>query len=394
MSRSIRLFSSARVLAVAPAVLVFAQLTSSPSEASDSRESGISPVAYVYVSHWVSSTSLVVHGYAAAPNGSLTAIPGSPFPYSVDPIAVNGAWLFGVEAGTSSASGQLISSFAIARNGALELKQQTYVNDSGGGIINLFLDRTGSSLYPDYYTTNNDYLSYRIDQANGGLTYLGVLHGGPANSSAMSFVGNNQYAYSSSCYHFTPDIFGVKRMPNGDLTWLNLNPPYPAPPPGTAYCPYLAAADPTDHLAIAVQPFACYGCAPAGAYQLATYTVDSTGNLSTTSTYKNMPSVLVGSLTEYAMSPAGKFLAVGGTSGLQVFQFNGANPITKYTGLLIANEVDQMFWDNANHVYAISRQAGKLYVLTVTSTGVSQAPGSPHNIANPSSIIVLAKTSK
>jgi hypothetical protein len=50
-----------------------------------------------------------------------------------------------------------------------------------------------------------------------------------------------------------------------------------------------------------------------------------------------------------------------------------------------------MFWDNANHLYAISDTAGKLYVFTVTSTGVTQAPGSPHSIATSQSIIVLPK---
>ena len=105
-----------------------------------------------------------------------------------------------------------------------------------------------------------------------------------------------------------------------------------------------------------------------------------------------MPSVAVGNVNDYWMSPTGKFLAVGGSGGLQVFHLNGANPITKYTGLLTANPIDQMFWDNANHLYALSRTAGKLYVFTVTSTSVTQAPGSPHSIFKPQSIIVLPKT--
>src|SRR5437762_14165240 len=129
-----------------------------------------------------------------------------------------------------------------------------------------------------------------------------------------------------------------------------------------------------------------------GPYQLATYSANNSRNLTTNSTYANMPKVLVGSITDYWMSPNGRFLAVGGTSGLQIFHFNGANPITKYTGLLVSKEVDQVFWDNAHHLYAISRAAGKLYVFTVTSTGVTQAPGSPHAIALPEYLIVLPKT--
>jgi hypothetical protein len=165
----------------------------------------------------------------------------------------------------------------------------------------------------------------------------------------------------------------------------------PSAPSGDFYCPYLAAADPTNHVAIPVQPYTGnWGIA--GPYQLATYTANAAGDLSTTSTYSNMPKVAVGSVNDVGMAPSGKLLAVAGTSGLQVFHFNGANPITHYTGLLTTSSVDQMFWDNANHLYAISRAAGKLYVFTVTATGFSQAPGSPHTIAHPEFIIVLPKT--
>jgi hypothetical protein len=92
------------------------------------------------------------------------------------------------------------------------------------------------------------------------------------------------------------------------------------------------------------------------------------------------------------MSPSGKLLAVGGTAGLQVFHFNGASPITHDTGLLTTKPIDQFFWDNANHLYAISRSAGKLYVFTVTPSSATQAPGSPYTIAHPQNIIVQPKT--
>jgi hypothetical protein len=84
---------------------------------------------------------------------------------------------------------------------------------------------------------------------------------------------------------------------------------------------------------------------PDGAMQLATYTADSEGNLTTASTYKNMPRVAVGSVSNLNMSPSGKLLAVGGSLGLQIFHFNGASPITPYTGLLGTGEFDQFRWD-------------------------------------------------
>jgi hypothetical protein len=50
-----------------------------------------------------------------------------------------------------------------------------------------------------------------------------------------------------------------------------------------------------------------------------------------------------------------------------------------------------MFWDNANHLYAISSTAGKLYVFTITPTSATQAAGSPYTISHPQNIIVQPK---
>jgi WD40 repeat protein len=160
---------------------------------------------------------------------------------------------------------------------------------------------------------------------------------------------------------------------------------------GNFYCPYLSATDSADHVVVPVQPMSNASFEPSGAYQLATYTADSSGNLTTNSTYSNMPKVLVAGVTSVSMSPSGELLAVGGTAGLQVFHFNGANPVTHYTGLLTNLEVDQMSWDNDNHLYAISQSGGKLFVFTITPTSYSQAAGSPYTITKPQNVTVLAK---
>ena len=366
--------------ACASTVLASAQAASSQTDISAQTQA--SPVAYVYVSSSPSTGKNQINAYAAAANGALSPIPGTPFSTPAYAMALNGTWLFATD-------GSNIDSFSIAADGALNEKDS--YNAENGGLISLFLDHTGSTLYTDYYTTNNDYLSYSIDQSTGQLMPVNDLAGGPSNNGVLSFIGNNEFGYSSSCYHFTPDIYGVQRASDGALTYLNSNPPFPAPPSGDFWCPWLAAADPTNHLAIAMQPLNG-NFTVEGPYQLASYTVDNSGNLTTTNTYQNMPKVLVGSaIYDYQMSPDGKFLAVGGTSGLQIFRFNGANPITKFTGLLPANGINQLFWDSKNHLYAISSMAGKLYVLTVTSAGISQAPGSPHPVKGPEGLIVLPK---
>ena len=385
MSRSISVCSLALAAICASTVLASAQVTSSPTDSNLTPAS--TPVAYVYVSTATSGTSGQIRGFSAAANGALTAIARSPFKTNgVNYMAVNGKWLFG----TANLNTD-IESFSVAANGGLTLKDTYNVTPPGPGVTSVYLDHTGSTLYGDFYTTNNDFLSFAINQSTGQLNEIGDLAGGPSDNSPVSFIGNNVFAYTSSCYHFGPAIIGVRRNTDGTLAYLNsFSPPFPAEKSGGFYCPWRAVADPTNHLAAAMEPLNS-NWGQDGAWQLASYTVDASGNLTTKSTYSNMPSVLVGNVTNYWMSPNGKFLAVGGSAGFQIFHFNGANPITKFTGRLTSSPIDQIFWDNANHVYAISRGAGKLFVWTVTSGGVTRAPGSPHSIANVQNLIVLPK---
>jgi hypothetical protein len=391
MSRSIAVCLLALAGACASTVLASAQVTSSPTDSSTQTSS---PVAFVYVSNSMSGTGQI-NGYTAAANGALTPIAGSPYQFNDGYMAVNGKYLFANE---NNQNASQIDSFSIGSNGALTFRETKPV-ETMPGVISVYLDHTGSTLYADYYTTNNDYLQYTINQSNGELNFLGDLSGGPANNSPVSFIGNNVYAYSSSCYQFTPEIIGVQRASSGALSYIsNFSPPFPTTKTAGFYCPWLAAADPTNHLAIAMQALNS-NWVPMGPYQLATYTVDSSGNLTTTSTYANMPSTEAGgkagttssNVNDYWMNPAGNLLAVAGTSGLQVFHFNGANPITKYTGLLTRDDVDQVFWDNSNHLFAIGRAAGELWVFTVTPTEVVAAPGSPYSIPGAENLIVLPK---
>lgn len=161
----------------------------------------------------------------------------------------------------------------------------------------------------------------------------------------------------------------------------------------------MITGDPTDHLAVAVYDQQEPPDGPIiGPTQLAVYTSDEHGNLTTTSTYENMPAVKLASVSAMSMSPSGKLLAVAGNgpsetgasgpTGLQVFHFNGPNAITKYTGLLTTTPIDEVRWDNANHLYALSHSKGKLYVFTVTPTSAVEAAGSPYTIAKPQSLII------
>jgi hypothetical protein len=164
--------------------------------------------------------------------------------------------------------------------------------------------------------------------------------------------------------------------------------PLPALRSGDFWCPSNPAADPFGHVALVMQPVIGNSFNSDGGARIASFTADSNGNLTTTNTAAQMPVGSFGPPLTSSISPSGLLFAVGGVSGLQVFHFNGAAIPTKYTSLLVDVEIDQMFWDEENHLYAISRPAGKLFVFTITPTSAGQAPGSPHAITAPANIIV------
>jgi hypothetical protein len=92
------------------------------------------------------------------------------------------------------------------------------------------------------------------------------------------------------------------------------------------------------------------------------------------------------------MSPSGQFLAVGGGGGLQVFHFNGANPITSFSKVLTTAPIDAIRWDKNNHLYALSNSTKKLYAYTVTSSSITAVPGSPYTIASTPNALVVVPT--
>lgn len=343
-----------------------------------------SPVAYVYA-----STGSDIAGYSAASNGKLTSIPGSPFSANVGYLAGNGKYLFGSTTSTTD-----IESYEIESNGALHLVSTTNVVKPDGGCGNanqIFLDHTGSTLYTvaifGNECTNNTYEAFTIENSTGDLKYLGIFGNTEFIEEPFTLIGNDKFGYTTDCFHFVGNITPFRRNSNGSLTQLSFAIPFPSASSGS-YCGFGQAADSTNHVAIAMQAFDGPG-SPTTGTQLGTYTAASNGDMSSTSTQANMPSVAVGSLNIINMAPSGKLLAVAGSGGLQVFHFNGPSPITHYTGLLTTSEVDQIFWDNANHLYAIGSKANKLWVFTVTPTGFSQAPGSPYTVHSPQGLKVL-----
>jgi hypothetical protein len=349
--------------------------------------------SFVYVSSNTSANNYELEAFSAAADGQLTPVAGSPFPVSIKAMAASGKYLFGGD-------GLNVFTFAVSADGTFTLAssinaQQFNSPSTCGGPGNLFLDRTGTTLYDlDYVSdcANNQYQSFSIDRSTGTLTFSGLTTAAsPVFEKGLSFIGSDNYAFGASCYHYYQEIYGFRRDGDGTLmliTDLGAGAPLPTPPAGDAYCPWLAAADAGNHVAVSLSAMNGSTFQPDGSAQLAVYTVDSSGNLATSSTAANMPPILTGSINDMQSSADGNYLAVAGT-GLQIFQFHGGDPITQFTGLITNEQVDQILWDNSNHLYAISNSTGKLFVFAVTAGGATSAAGSPYTVTAPVSLALV-----
>jgi hypothetical protein len=370
-------FSAAAVLAQAPLLI------------SQHDGSGRDADAYVYVSARVGDSNRTeVYGFAAGPSGELTPVEGSPVAADVTFLAVNGKYLFG-----SDAAGAYIRAFAIASDGVLRPTVSTNVVRPGKACDNagaLFVDHAGATVYNvGSYGTNcaeAAYQAFQVDKATGKLELVHEAHAG-MNVALLRFSADNRFAFGAGCDGTGPLIYGFERHHDGSLTRISADSPLPARDGNQGWCPYLAVADARNHLVVPVYPSA-ESTEPNGPFQLATYSIDEDGTLTTTSTPENMPKIAVGSLTDLAMAPSGRLVAVAGSRGLQVFRVNGGAPVRAMPGLLTRQEVDQMFWDENGHLYAISQSAGKLWVFNVDEDGWTQSPGSPYAVSGAQNIAV------
>lgn len=364
-----------------------------------------SPVAFVYASGTSS-----IYGFAASASGKLTPVPGSPFSYAgYGKLSVSKHFLFAM-----ASNDHVVSSFSIATNGSIKkvasvdlLKYEPNFSTLCGAPPDMQVDRTGATLYvqqsPDCdYQDHQVYLSVHVS-SSGGLEYIGSSGGflddfGQGDTISLQMAGTNQYAYDGWCGDddnntSTVDIY--KRESSGMLQFTSaVNTPPANYGAGGQYCAGQVATDSSNHVAVAYQRLDYEGGDNGpwqGPYFLASYTQQTNGELTTTSTSDNMPEVAVaqGSVV-YAMSisPSNKYLAVSGLSGFQIFHFNGGDPITTYSAVHLPNSTIQKFgWDKSNHLYVFD--GGSVIVFTVSaSSGVTQV-GSPYTMSHPNNIIVL-----
>jgi hypothetical protein len=347
---------------------------------------------YVEAGPSIPSGDPSLYGYSVAEDGRLTRLAGYPHPGILDGV-ISGKYLF-----RGDPDGVHLDTYLIGADGSITkiqsvLDQATAQCGSECWVGPDLTDRTGSSLYVtvDYYNSGDDIQrpeTYSIDKSTGELTYLSqggaVWSGGHEGCDLEFFSSSDLYGYglcSSAYYPAQIDI--MARGPDGSLTHApNANVIGPTPPGGIIYGETAAGTDTTNHLAAVLYsddenrnqlrnlPFL-----------LASYTINADGSLTSTNTTADMPAIQQISAIG-GLSPSGKLFAVGEPNGIQIFNFNGAAPMTPNGALIPTEEPVIMQWDDQNHLFVLSSGYNKVYVFTVTDSGMVQAPGSPHTIDN------------
>jgi hypothetical protein len=353
-----------------------------------------------------------IFAYAAASDGKLTLIEGSPFNVNGQSmIGTNGSYIVTADIAN-------LYSYAVEPNGAVGKQISRIVPekyDGGecgilpnpgqypGGIAefdhtgeNIYLHLTGAAgqQYPDgacdaiqtYGISKSGVLTFK------GNTYLNVNSSALFTADLPTLTGNGKVGFGFEyneengdlCNGTTLNVFTVD---SGGVVDYNPNvepfpPAAPAPPSGSTWLLQAKTDDPADHIVLAMNSTSDPDCEDSptfGPTKLVSYTADSQGHLATTNTYKDAPS-LPGEDSTFLMKldPTGKILAVATGTGVAFYRFNGTSPLTPITGIIgTSGAITLMNWDDDDHLYAQNEESGRLHVYAVTTTSARELSGSP-----------------
>lgn len=369
-----RLFSTLVAICFAAHFGAAAQGQSSSGEVSKATTAPAA-VAYVYL-----QTIHGVNAYAVASSGKLTLVAGSPF--KTLGLMMGGTGKYFITLGTFD-----IHSYLVASNGAIG-KQAAVIDtskhdgsqcefrvpDSGtSGTAGGLLDPSNQTIYVEFDNGAGCfvYQAFNIAKSNGAFEFEGasIEQDGTGWPYSLSIPGSNHFAYDIRTDGNLWFLYGFKLRSNSSLEHVDFKQVGPSWLANNYGDFASLTADKTNHLAAAVGG------------RLASFTVDSAGNVTTTNTANELPSVDTGGSGAMKISPAGNLLAVyTDDQGLKIYHFNGAKPITPYSKGLESARIDQLAWDNSNHLFAIGVNSRLLFEYTVTPTKITAVPGSPFSI--------------
>jgi hypothetical protein len=380
-----------RGLGLAATLVLISCVAAVPKSAAQSA----STAAYVYVQ--IQGPAGAVYGYSASSAGQLSAISGSPFKPGTKIVGGTGSQFFTI-------GKTLLHSYAVGSNGAIgsQKSQIPFLDYSGSacgsstGLSDAVLDHSGQYVYVLLENggdgTCSAYQTYKINN-DGSFTFDGdsqVTYASGGGTDKPSILGNETFAYADDFFGHVNGIIGFQRQSAGTLEFSGSLVPsfFNSENYGTGY----PDASPVGNYVV-LQVFPNTSNPP----QLGSFTVGSNGTLSSTNAPSDMPvSQLQGPYStfspdsKYFVLYGGQFAPSTAGNGIEIYKFNGASPLTLYHKLLTGTPIDQVAWDSSNHLYAISKAANKLYVFTVTATGISQ--DGTYAIGSPFSLVVVSQS--
>jgi hypothetical protein len=350
-----------------------------------------------------------IEGYAPNPDGSLVPVAGSPFATDKLQFGTVGAGqvLFAVD-------GYSVYSYGVHSDGCISLENTAAVGQGPQdnpytGPTRLYLDPNTSNLYSYDFVPSEEafFASYNFDPQSGAVTMLSQTNTDMANDGGLlTFDATGKYAITADCTIRDGTVVSVfQRGSNGTL---DSSPfafaPLPATPDSTVFCPLGAASDRAAHIVVAGNvcnnPMPCESFGP---WELAIYSIDSSGNMTTASTSQNMPVLNAISSyispSSYEFSSDNRYFAIGSYTGIEVFLWD-SNAATLTLIATVSNTqgscnaqgcsgngYGNLAWDSNHHFY--SWIGNQLVAYEVSDTGVTQAPGSPYPVRNPQWLAVV-----
>ncbi len=353
----------------------FAQTQDSTPEQDNSGASS-TVEAYVYINN-----DRDTYAYDASSTGKLTPIAGSPYKTNGSPMGgISGKFFLAYD-------GSTVYSYEVLSNGAIGAEVSHIVPpayavdpDCSSYFVTAKLARTGPYAFIKYAgyansrACSSDVQTFEASKT-GQLTYKGATTTGGSLETVPAETGDNKFAYSIN-YPASGDcciLAGFSRESTGVLNTMGIETTLPKAEPGSGGHYTIGSSltpDSADHLAILL-------VGPYGQTQLGSFTVDSQGNVKTTNTWDNMPALPKNDpVYDLELDPTGKILAVAHGTGVQLYHFSGAKPITPFTKLVgSSGQIFYMAWDDHGHLYALNT-SGKMHVYKVTSKGMTETSGS------------------
>ncbi len=361
-----------------------------------------STAAHIYIQ--IQGPAGAVYGFNASSTGQLSAISGAPSKPAGQIVGSTPSKFF-------TLGDENLHSYSLTSNGAIgsQFGQVPVLDYAGGncgsgasGGDGAALDHTGKFIYVMLQNGSNNcaaYQTYAITSAgyfdftgDTEKTWTSEEAGNYTGFGLPSITGNESFAYSDYDYiNAGAVITGFQRESSGTLELIQFHETDPTLN-GDYYSANIPDASPAgNYVVLQLHP------ADGGSTQLGSYTVDSQGNITSTNTSANMPTTsFINPGTTF--SPSGKLFVAyangtktNGKSGIEIYNFNGAAPLSLFKTVLTGTPIDQVAWDSSNHMYAISKSAGKLYVFTVTSTSMTQ--DATWSIGSPFKMIVVSTSS-